>query len=303
LIHNESAGPGVYTGGDLVRLLRDSGHEVQLFTQDDASVARAIATRPDVIVASGGDGTVAKTAIALRDSSIPLYILPTGTSNNIARAVGADASIPTLVSRLVPSAPSMQLDIGRVTADGRDEYFVEAVGAGFLGAALEEQRRPLLRLVRWLWDIGVSPADRWERGLKGLSRLVRRLPARQMTIHADGEDVSGEYIVLEVMNITAIGPRIELAPGADAGDARLDLVVVRAADREALADYILRGSGHAKPPITTRRVRHVAVDWPDRHTHVDDAPWPNGSTGTRPRRVSIEIAGAAQLLVAGVRAA
>jgi hypothetical protein len=94
-----------------------------------------------------------------------------------------------------------------------------------------------------------------------------------------------------------------LAPDADAGDARLDLVLVRAADRHALSEYVARGSTRAPPPVAARRVRRVTVDWPERHTHVDDAPWPSGSARSRPRRVSIEIAGAAHLLVPRARPA
>src|SRR5262249_20249157 len=107
LVHNDRAGYGVYSSGDLVQLLSAAGNEIELFKRDKPGLAAAIAARPDVVVASGGDGTIARVAIALRDSDIPLYILPTGTSNNIARGVGADGAIPKLVTQLVPRAQAV----------------------------------------------------------------------------------------------------------------------------------------------------------------------------------------------------
>jgi diacylglycerol kinase family enzyme len=302
LVHNDSAGYRVYSASDLVRLLRDGGNDVELFTRDSRSIGRAIDTRPDVLVASGGDGTIAEAAIALRASGVPLYILPTGTSNNIARGVGLGGAIPSLVSRLVPRATSARLDIGRISTDGQQAYFVEAVGTGFMGAALEAHRRPLRRLWRPLHNLARSPAVRWERALRGIARLVRRMPARHIDIRADGEDLSGEYITVKVMNISAVGPQIVLAPNAKPGDARLDLVLVRAADREALAKYVAspRSNG-GPPPLWVRQAERVELDWPVRDAHVDDEPWTPQSNNGGPHRVSIDIAGATHLLVPAVQ--
>src|SRR5215472_4276888 len=116
LVHNSRAGRRVYTAGDLVRLLRQDGSEVEVFARDEKGLRAAIAARPDVLVVSGGDGTVAGAAIALRTSAIPMYILPTGTSNNIARSVGAVGAIPPLVRRLAAHTRQTRLDIGRVAS-------------------------------------------------------------------------------------------------------------------------------------------------------------------------------------------
>jgi diacylglycerol kinase (ATP) len=127
---------------------------------------------------------------------------------------------------------------------------------------------------------------------------VRHQPARHVDICADGEDLSGEYIAAEVMNIRAIGPRILLAPGANPLDGRYDLVLVRAEDRDALADFIASQAGASLcPPLVTRRVRRVEMDWPDADTHVDDSMWPSPSKSGRPSRVTIDVRGAAPVLI------
>jgi diacylglycerol kinase family enzyme len=301
LVHNPTAGHGVYTAGDLVRLLRTHG-TVDVFGRDRDALHRAIAARPDVLVVAGGDGTVARAAIALRDLPIPLYILPTGTANNVARAVGSDGPISVLATHVSDAVHPARLDVGRIIGDDREQYFVEAAGIGFIGELLDEERRALLQLWRRARSLVTRRVDRWHRARRGIAGAVRRLPARWLAVRADDEDLSGDYIAAEVMNIAAIGPRICLAPAADPGDSQFDLVLVRPADRDALADYIIsQGSGDVPSPIAARRVTRVEIDWPKRATHVDDEPWPR--RGQRPHRVTIDIAGATRLLVPARRPA
>ncbi len=294
LVHNERAGHRVYAVTDLVRLFQDAGYEVHHFASDEGDVDRAIRTRPDVLVASGGDGTVAKAAIALRGSITPLFILPTGTSNNIARAVGVDAAIPMLIAQL-SGAREVRLDIGRIAGDGHEKWFVEGAGMGFIGVMLREDEhrwRHWWRRIRNRFPGGGDPRTRSHRAV---AKRVRRADARFIHVRADGADLSGEYVAVEVMNIPAVGPRIVLAARADPSDARLDLVLVRSSDRHALADHIA-STRESAPPIVVRSARRIELDWPDSDTHVDDELWPRDSR-RRPHRVAIDVAGSVNLLL------
>jgi diacylglycerol kinase (ATP) len=297
LIHNDNAGRGVYSTRDLSQIFRDVGYTVDTFDNDDAEITRAIESRPDVLVVSGGDGTVAKIVVALCGAEIPLFMLPNGTANNIARAIGADAAIPVLAGRLL-TARLERIDIGRIKGDGHEDNFVEAAGFGFIGNMLHEEHRPLLQLWRSLRARATRSVDRWSRAARGVARLVRQQPVHHVDIRADGEDLSGDYLAVEVLNIGAIGPRILLKPDASPLDGRYDLVLVRVEDREALADYIASQSGASRcPPLVSRRVRQVEMDWPATDTHVDDSVWPKPSSSLRPSRVSIDRRGAAPVLV------
>ena len=294
LVHNARAGHRVYAAADLVHLLQDAGYEVQDFASDEGAVERAIRTRPQVLVASGGDGTVAKAAIALRGTPTPLFILPTGTSNNIARAVGVVAAVPMLIAQL-SSVRETRLDVGRIAGDGHEKWFVEGVGMGFIGAMLREDEhwwRHAWRRVRDLFPGGGDPRTRLDRAV---AKRIRHRAPRYVRLRADGEDLSGEYAAVQVMNIPAVGPRIVLAARADPGDARLDLVLVRPSDRDALADHIA-SSPTTAPPVVTRSVRRVELDWPKSDTHVDDELWPRG-TRRWPHRVAIEVAASVSLLL------
>lgn len=292
LIHNDNAGIGVYTDADLSYLLSSHGHEVRV-----VDAWNALAGQPDVVVASGGDGTVAKVAITMCGASTPLFILPTGTSNNIARGLGIDATVPVLLKGLA-QARTARLDIGRISGDGRDDSFVEAVGVGFIGAMLSQERKPHVRAWRALRE-WISPhPNAWQRAANGIAQRVREHPSRHLAVVADGEDLSGEYVTVEVMNIRAIGPRILLAPDADPGDGRLDLVLVRPNDREVLANEIVARTTGA-PSVAkslVRRVKRVEMQWPETTGHCDDALWPN-DRGTRPGRVVVDLRGVTNLLL------
>src|SRR5262249_47445592 len=146
--------------------------------------------------------------------------------------------------------------------------------------------RHIWRSIRNRFPGGGDPLTRSHRSA---AARVRRGRARYVHVVADGDDLSGEYIVVQVMNIPAVGPRIVLAASADPSDARLDLVLVGPKDRVALADHIASLRTTA-PPIATRSVRRVELDWPDVATHVDDEVWPRDSRHP-PHRVTIEVAG------------
>ena len=71
--------------------------------------------RMDLVVAAGGDGTVATAAgIAVRTSA-PLAILPLGTANNIATSLGVSAPAPDLIASWA-TARRVPFDLGRARA-------------------------------------------------------------------------------------------------------------------------------------------------------------------------------------------
>jgi diacylglycerol kinase (ATP) len=301
LVHNVTAGDREYESEDLVSLLREVGHEVGEFGKKKRDVARAVATCPDLLAVAGGDGTIAKAAVALRDSTVPLFILPTGTANNIARSLGVVGGVPELIAAL-PSAQAVRLDIGHVSAPWGERAFVEAAGVGFMSIVLRRGRTARWRVERFVRTVG-RPAEKQLRGAaRGIARFIRRHTARHYEVHADGDDLSGEYLAVEAMNVREIGPRLVLAPHAIPGDGLVDLALVRPEDRAELVDYFASlGASRALPPIVTRRVLRAEISWPAGDGHVDDEPWPRGSDGAAAggeQRVRIGLQGAVTVLVA-----
>jgi diacylglycerol kinase (ATP) len=301
LVHNVTAGARDYEADDLTGLLREAGNEVAEFGKKKREVARAIASHPDLLAVAGGDGTVAKAAVALRDSQLPLFVLPTGTANNIARSLGVAGTVPEIIGAL-PSAQPVRLDIGHVSAPWGETFFVEAAGVGFMSALLRGGRSARARVKRFVRTVGRPMDKRLQGAARGVARLVQRHSPRYHEVHADGEDLSGEYLAVEAMNIREIGPHLVLAPQASPGDGLLDLVLVRPEDRAELVEYFASlGTSPEFPPIISRRVQRTEISWPAGDGHVDDEPWPpdhGGSGDGGETRVQIGLGGAITVLVA-----
>lgn len=296
LVHNPDAGDGTYARDELRHLLETAGHRVQEFGKRTSDVVEAIRTAPDVLAVAGGDGTAARAAIASFEagSTAPLFILPTGTSNNIARSLGLDRPIPSLI-RALAEADTARLDIGSAEGPLGANLFVEGAGVGFMGAMLHHPPSRAKLAISAIRGV-VTGTGLASRQASGIARIIREQPALSLAIVADGEDLSGDYIGAEAMNIRELGPNIALAPGTDPGDGLLDLVLFLPDQREDLARRVeRRTTAFDPPPSLARRARRIELSWPADHGHVDDAPWPETRAGDD-ARVSLTIIGGVTVL-------
>ena len=301
LYHNPNAGLQSLTLEEVAHLLREAHHDVESFIKGDHPADHAIDAHPDVIVAAGGDGTIASMAKALfrHESSIPLYVLPLGTANNIAWSLELADDVPRIIHGL-SNAREATLDIGLIEVGKRKARFVEAAGSGFFGAAMHNDRATRARARRGpprrLTTKLLTVDERVREGARNVARRVRRAPALSYEVHADGEDLSGEYIAIAAMNIRTIGPRMILAPDASSEDGLLDLVLVRPDEREALAELIESREAVHAPVVECRRVKDVELSWPG-HGHLDDDPWPRRGVLKSDRRVHLHVGGSIRLLL------
>ena len=77
-------------------------------------VRRSVEHSFDLVVASGGDGTVAEVASGLAYSSVPLGILPSGTWNAIARHLLIPLNINRAISLILGEHDTSSLDLMKV---------------------------------------------------------------------------------------------------------------------------------------------------------------------------------------------
>jgi diacylglycerol kinase family enzyme len=97
----------------------------------------AVGEGADLVIATGGDGTVMACATALAGSEVPLAVLPLGTGNLVA----ANFDIPTDFDQALEIAwpAGRRIDLGAI-GDGR---FVIAAGMGFDAAMLRDANHTL----------------------------------------------------------------------------------------------------------------------------------------------------------------
>ncbi|HTM21842.1 MAG TPA: diacylglycerol kinase family protein [Kofleriaceae bacterium] len=281
LVYHHAAGQGL-SAGWLRQELERAGHQVVRVLDGPACLASADLSAIDLVVAAGGDGTIARTATALAGRDLPLAILPLGTANNIARSLGIDGTTAELIAAW-PDAQPRPLDLGVARGGFGAAAFAEGIGGGFIprSIALFDIDAP---------EIGEPPPDRVRRALSRYREVLAKLRPRCWTLTVDGTSLTGDYLLVEVLNIRSVGANVVLAPTADASDGWLDVVTVADDQRAALDDHLaaLLAGTSATLTLPTRRAARVDTEgWTD--MHIDDRLL----AGTEIEAVSIEVQPAA----------
>jgi diacylglycerol kinase family enzyme len=285
LFYNRDAGDSVP-----LHLIHDTierhGHQLLQVIERAEDTNHLLDGAPELIVAAGGDGTISAAARLLSGRKTPLAILPLGTANNIAKAIGSQAPIEQLIAGW-KIAQRRALDLGVAQVDsGSPRYFVEGVGAGLIpGGVLEMRRRSTTeeaptrsRLAEAVWTY---------------SSVLEQLPPAAWTVDVDGVRTTGDFLLVEVLNIRSIGPNLMLSNDADPFDGLFSIVLAGEEHRTELARYL--GSRlearEDSPALPVQQGRRIALEGTT-EVHVDDQIVCSGGT------VAIEIeAGAVEVLV------
>jgi diacylglycerol kinase family enzyme len=270
LVHNPKSGDDDHGQEQLVRLIAAAGHHVS-YQRSKGAWQAALDDGPDLIVAAGGDGTVSEVARAVAGRGVPIAVLPLGTANNIAGWLGVmGVPLDDLIHRWT-DADVQPFDIGIARGPWGERIFLESVGAGLLAGMISEIDAGGSRYVNRLdgRDARIGAA------LDVLERLLCQVRPVACAMQLDGEDISGEYLLVEILNFGAAGPNLRLAPDAHAADAVLDVVLIAADDQEALRDHLaaLRGGARSPARLNVRHARHVVLHCNRCHFHIDDEPW------------------------------
>lgn len=269
LIYNQNARQTDKITVDALKdALRAAGyHPVYTPTISEQDVDGALANASDgLVVAAGGDGTIRAVAIRLLGRNVGLSILPLGTANNIARTLGIEGDPLQLIAGLADPV-KRDFDVGRAKTPWGVHHFLEALGFGFYADTL----------------MAYEP-DKEKSIFRAVNAFAQTLPdykAQRFTMSLDGDDVSGEYLLVEVLNTTAFGPRLKVAPEADVGDGLFEVIRVRAEERDNFVSYILSLVAEELdelPSVEVKRGRRLEVVWTGFPFHVDGELHPdNGS--------------------------
>ncbi|XJS10734.1 diacylglycerol/lipid kinase family protein [Aerococcaceae bacterium WGS1372] len=120
--------------------LTDNGRHVTIHLTESIddlaqTAQKATEDRYKTVVLMGGDGTVSNYCQSIKDydNKPELAILPGGTVNNVARALGINPNIEEAIEAL-PSLVSRQIDVGLVN----DQVFVSLLSAGTIPESVFE---------------------------------------------------------------------------------------------------------------------------------------------------------------------
>ena len=279
LIHNPNAGDDRQpTLGQLDALLREAGYKVRHQSPKEPGWGKALKRPADIVVVAGGDGTVTKVARRLIGRDVPIAVIPMGTANNISKTLGISDMPVTQLIRAWASAQRVTFDAGIARGPWGERYFIEGAGVGLLTTAIPKASKSKTLVQLKETDAKVSYAQQLFR-----EHLVDA-PAMEIKAAVDGEDISGRYLLLEVLNIQYIGPNLFLAPDVVRNDGEFDVVLVSEKHREKLRKHIRHWQeGKLLPPeFETRRGKRIEIRWTGFPLHIDDKMWPEKG-GRKPR--------------------
>jgi diacylglycerol kinase family enzyme len=262
VVVNRSAGTA--DGDALARALEVLGNgagTAVAATDGIAELDRVVAGRGDRrLVVVGGDGSVHATVAALDrcgglDPERPLGIVPLGTGNDLARALGLPLE-PAVAARAVLGGVPRALDLLRDDTGG---IVVNAVHAGVGAEAGLQAQRLKDRLGVAAYPVGAAVAGVTSAGWRLRVTVDGTAVSSPAGWAADGDT---GVLMAGVCNGPTIGGGTALAPGADPGDGLADVVVCTAtgaAARAAFAAALVTGRHTERDDVAVVRGREVSI--------------------------------------------
>jgi len=210
----------------------------------------AVAAGARMVVAAGGDGTVRACAQALAGTPVPLAIVPLGTANLAARALG----IPSRVGGSLATAfggHERRIDLAVAGAGGTGELtFAAMAGIGLDAEVVAATPRVLKRRVGWLAYAAAGIAHLPGRGERFSVRLD------------DGEPLARWARCVVVGNAGLLPGGFTLLPQARLDDGLLDVGILAAAGTAGwlrVAHRVLTRSGRDGPQLERHQARRVEI--------------------------------------------
>lgn len=286
LLHNKSAGGENHAASEIETSIERAGHEIVEVIAKLEDLIASIRARPcDLIAIAGGDGTVGRAACALAGCGIPLAILPLGTANNTALALEGLGEVDELV-RGWSSARPTPFDLATLDAGDTLAPFSEAAGWGVFPAVIATTDR---------MSSADQPEDTLERDRAVFQSVIESAEPRPYLIQIDGQTLSGDFLLVEIVNIPLIGPRLALSPESDPRDGRVELVVAGESERGALYELAATGRIASDVKLRTLRGKRITVQTDERAFHRDGTLLERAREGTE-FAVTVEPASVSYLL-------
>ena len=222
---------------------------------DHAALVAAdqVAAGVDHLVVLGGDGMTHIGLNATAGTGTSLGLIPRGTGNDFARALGLPLHDPLAATDVVIAGNVSALDAGRVCGDGPDAkpiWFATVLAIGF--------------------DSRVAARARAMHRLSGNARYVacvvaelKRFLSTPMRMTIDGQTFDGTRMLVAIGNTSTYGGGLQMCAGADPTDGWFSVVEVSDISRRELLRVfprLYRGTHLTHPAVTMRRAREVRLE-------------------------------------------
>ena len=238
-------------------------------------LAREITARDErlTLVAVGGDGTVNEILSGIRDfSKVTFAYIPTGSSNDFARALGLPSDTAAAVQNLLHPSYFRRIDLGRARLGEQTLHFAVSCGCGFdaaiCHAAFCSSVKKLLNRLR-LGKLTYIAT--------GIRQLLLSRPA-PLAVTLDGHQTLRfrRTVFAAVMNCRFEGGGVRFCPRALPDDGQLDICVVEGSRLLIVPLFLLSLAGiHGiLPGVHLLRARSVELSSSRKlPLHMDGEPY------------------------------
>lgn len=197
-----------------VLLTTHQGHGVQLCREADFSSF-------DVVIASGGDGTVFEVLNGYYQNNTetkpPFAIVPNGTGNAFVRDMGLAPGDWKRAIDILLLKTIREIDVARFKTTNAAYYYLNIVGFGFV-SEVNEASLKYKRLGNAAYILAVFTS-------------LAQLKTYPLTIEMDGHSIQRENVFVEVSNSRYTGTNFLMAPNAELDDGLLDITLLNKISR------------------------------------------------------------------------
>ena len=244
VIYNPTSGQEIIKKNiaEVLDVLEDVGYETSAYqTTPEPLSAQLEAERAakagfDLIIAAGGDGTINEVVngVASLEHRPKMAFIPTGTTNDYARALKIPMGDPVAAARIIEKNQTIQMDIGRAYGS---KYFINIAAAG----TLSELTFSVPSEVKSRYGYFAYVAEGVKKFPKNKTRKVR--------IEHDNGAYVGPVSLVFVALTNSIGGFESVAPDAKLDDGNFTLILVKTAklfDMLSLIMQAVNGGKHVK---------------------------------------------------------
>lgn len=229
LIYNPTSGQEIMKRNvaEVLDVLEGFGYETSAFQTTPAKhsacneAKRAAKDGFDLIIAAGGDGTINEVVngIAPLKKRPRMAIIPTGTTNDYARALKIPRGNPVEAAKVIGKQQTIRMDIGLAkTHKGdkmKEKYFINIAAAGTLTELTYSVPSQLKTMFGYLAYV-----------VKG-AELLPQVQFNPVRVHHDQGVFEGRVSMIFVALTNSIGGFEQIVPDAKLDDGHFTLIMVK----------------------------------------------------------------------------
>lgn len=196
LIINPKSGTGSIRGHllDIVDIFVKAGYDLTIYVSqhrgDAREKTRQVGKFYDIIVCSGGDGTLDEVISGMMDGGekCPIGYIPSGSTNDYADSLKLPKNMKTAAARITQEN-EFPCDVGRFNGD----YFVYVAAFGLFTDVSYETPQDMKNMLGHMAYI-----------LKGVEKLTA-IRSYDLKVVIDNEEIRGDFIYGMITNSTSVG--------------------------------------------------------------------------------------------------